>query len=101
MRAVHAGRRVKGRILIIRAGRDDQPFVLPVVKVFGSIGAHAPVPDAVFAICFFLIFPVKIVSAINVDDRPAVSLDPLSFCIEPYLAGMKTVVHFVLLQKFE
>ena len=84
---VHAGAGVQGGVGVLWLRGDDKSLVLPVVQVGGGVAPHAPVPNAVFAVGFFLVFPIPIIGAVQVHHRAAVGLDALALGVQPGLAG--------------
>ena len=93
MGPVHHGRGMQGRGRIAFIGRDHQPFILPVIQVFGGIAAHTPMPDAVLPIGMLLVLAVPVVDAVFIQNRPAMGLNALSCRIQPHLAGTNGCVH--------
>ena len=92
MGPVHAGAGVKRGIGILRLGRDDDSLVLPVIEVRGAVAAHAPVPDPVFAVGFFLVLAVPVIYAVQDHQAAAMGLDPLAVRVQPDPAGIKRVI---------
>lgn len=97
MRPVHhaGGMKRGGFVGFVR--RDDQPAVLPIIQVCGTVAAHAPMPDAVLSVGLFLVFAVPVIAAVHGQNTAAVGLDGPAVGIQPLLAGIKSVLHDPLL----
>ena len=97
MRPVHLGRGMQRGFRVLRFRRNYHPAVLPVIQILRSIASDSPMPYVILSCCFFLIFPIPVIGAVKIHDGTPMSLDPVSVCVQPYLAGTNTVIFHSLL----
>ena len=94
--SVHTGAVIKWGFGIVADG-DNHTQILPVVKVGGFIHPDTVVPGFVLTVGVFLVFAVPVVFIVHSDDGTSVGLNAFAIGIQPYLAGIKTIVHGSLL----
>lgn len=93
VRPVQMTERMKNAFLILGTCRDNEPFSLPVIQIFGGIQPHAPRPHFVLARGVFLVFADPIIGIVFKEKLCAVRLNALPVRVIPGFSGRNAVVH--------